>query len=150
MLRRLNPHRYRLGRRNAGQAIVEFALAAPLLCLLMFGIVEFGRYLATRMALRHTVREAARFATTGNVLADSTGTEITRAESIRRVLLERNSLVQLEPDHVELLPADGGGPGEIVQIRVHHDFRFRIPFAATVFPSGVRIDIGTVITNEPF
>ncbi len=54
------------GRTNSpeyGATIVEFALVLPLLLLLLFGIVEFGRFVAVSTAVETASREAARFAT---------------------------------------------------------------------------------------
>jgi Flp pilus assembly protein TadG len=45
-----------------GAALVEFALVAPILFLLVFGIVDFGRALFTLNNLTSAVREGARFA----------------------------------------------------------------------------------------
>ena len=43
-----------------GAAAVEFALVLPLLLLLVFGIVDFGRAYSTRVELRHAAREGVR------------------------------------------------------------------------------------------
>lgn len=53
-------------RRNheRGATLVEFAVVAPLLFLLLFGVIEFGRAIATYTAVTTAAREAARFATT--------------------------------------------------------------------------------------
>ncbi len=45
-----------------GAALVEFAIAAPLLILLLLGIVEFGWMFGQFNAVRHGTREGARFA----------------------------------------------------------------------------------------
>ena len=57
-------------RNTSGQSLVEFAIVLPLLLLVFFGIFEFGRFYFTKLTLQHAVREATRFAITGNVLAD--------------------------------------------------------------------------------
>lgn len=46
-----------------GASIVEFALVAPLLFLLLFGVIEFGRGIATYTAASTAAREGARYAT---------------------------------------------------------------------------------------
>ena len=53
-----------LGRSDgeAGVAVVEFALVAPLLLLLIFGIVDLGRAYATLNQLAASAREGARVA----------------------------------------------------------------------------------------
>ena len=51
--------RYR-GQRS--QSMVEFALVAPLLLLLLFGIVDFGRVIYTYVTLSQAVNEGARVA----------------------------------------------------------------------------------------
>lgn len=48
-----------------GQAIVEMALVLPLLIMLLFGIVEFGRVLNTYIVVTNLSREGARFAAVG-------------------------------------------------------------------------------------
>jgi Flp pilus assembly protein TadG len=52
--------RRRAGRRDGGAAAVEFALVAPLLFVVLFGIIDYGIYFADSIALRQGVREAAR------------------------------------------------------------------------------------------
>jgi Flp pilus assembly protein TadG len=48
--------------REAGVAVVEFALVAPLLLILVFGIIDLGRAYSTLNQLAASAREGARFA----------------------------------------------------------------------------------------
>jgi Flp pilus assembly protein TadG len=68
-------------RREAGQAIVEFALILPLLALLVFGIMQFGvafhNYLAITDAARVGARAAAVKRTSGACAAARTAIENT-------------------------------------------------------------------------
>ena len=54
------------GRSTAGTTAVEFAIAAPILFVLMFGIIEFGRAWWTQNSLHYAVERAARYATVCN------------------------------------------------------------------------------------
>ncbi|MDP8245602.1 MAG: TadE/TadG family type IV pilus assembly protein [Candidatus Hinthialibacter antarcticus] len=45
-----------------GSATVEFALVLPILMLMLFGIIEFGRVLSVQHLLNTAVREGARMA----------------------------------------------------------------------------------------
>ena len=47
-------------RREAGQELVEFALILPLLLLLFFGIIEFGRAILAYNTIANAAREGAR------------------------------------------------------------------------------------------
>jgi len=47
-----------------GNAMVEFAIVLPLLLILVFGIIDFGRALYTANNLTAAVREGARLAST--------------------------------------------------------------------------------------
>lgn len=49
-------------RNEHGAALVEFAILAPLLILLLFGIIEFGYTMGQLNDVRHGTREAARLA----------------------------------------------------------------------------------------
>lgn len=48
-----------------GQALVEFALVLPVLLLLVFGIIEFGRIYASNIMINNAAREGARAASLG-------------------------------------------------------------------------------------
>ena len=50
----------RIRRDDAGAAAVEFALVLPILLLLIFGIVDFGRLYFTQITLTDAAREGAR------------------------------------------------------------------------------------------
>ncbi|MGK2850726.1 MAG: TadE/TadG family type IV pilus assembly protein [Candidatus Limnocylindrales bacterium] len=45
-----------------GQALVEFALVAPIFFLLLFGIIEAGRFILYYQTLNNATREGARYA----------------------------------------------------------------------------------------
>lgn len=47
-------------RRDEGAALVEFALVAPVLFLILFGIIEFGWAFSQVLDIRHGAREGAR------------------------------------------------------------------------------------------
>lgn len=55
-------HRRVRNRRDEGASLVEFAVALPLLLILVLGIIEFGFLLAQMNEMRHGAREGARYA----------------------------------------------------------------------------------------
>ena len=56
----------RRARGDEGAALVEFALIMPILCLLLFGLVEFGINVNDYEAIRQGTRDAARQAVVGD------------------------------------------------------------------------------------
>jgi Flp pilus assembly protein TadG len=54
------------GRCNAGSTAVEFAIVAPILFVLMFAIMEFGRAWWTNNSLQYAVEQASRYAVIAN------------------------------------------------------------------------------------
>lgn len=70
---RMRISRQTLWRDRSGATIVEFALTAPLLLTMMFGIIESGRMMWTYQALQHGAQIAARCAAVDTTLCgDST------------------------------------------------------------------------------
>ncbi len=63
-------------RRQRGLAMVEFAISAPVILLLMFGTFEFGRLMTQYSALNDGVRNAARYMS-GKALSGSGGGMLT-------------------------------------------------------------------------
>lgn len=49
-------------RRSRGQALVEFALVVPIFFLILFAIIDFGRYVYYVQILNNAAREGARYA----------------------------------------------------------------------------------------
>lgn len=49
-----------------GQALAEFALVIPIFLILVFGIIDLGRYVYTASALSNGAREGARSGSVGN------------------------------------------------------------------------------------
>ena len=80
-----------------GQSIIEFALVLPLLLLVIFGIMEFGRALMTTNVLSAAAREGARVAAVGGT--DSLAT--VRAEEVLqagRIDLDASTVTITGPD----------------------------------------------------
>lgn len=59
-------------RDDRGAAAVEFALVLPLLLLIVFGIVDFGRAYNARITLSHAAREAVRVWALGGTADETT------------------------------------------------------------------------------
>lgn len=148
--RRRNAHA--LVRSTSGQSLVEFVLVVPLLFLLLFGIMEFGRYFYTRLTLREAVAEAARYAVTGNQLTDPvTGQGLGRVRSIEHLIEQRTSSLGVAPSDISITPADGGGPEQVVTIDVHYHYDIAFPSIASIVPSRLLdFTVSTSMRNEPF
>lgn len=147
MCRRLR----QLRRADSGQSLVEFALVLPLLLVVFFGIFEFGRFYYTRLTLQHAVREAARFAVTGNTKTDEEGEQMTRGSSIAKVILDNTRDLGVELESVTIDPADGGGPEDIVRVGVNFEYKLTLPLVKNIVPDNrVRFSYSTAMRNEPF
>jgi Flp pilus assembly protein TadG len=70
--------------------VVEFAVVAPLLFLLIFGMIEFGRMVMVQQILTNASREGAR----RGILEQSTATEVEFADEFNAVVegVQRESL----------------------------------------------------------
>src|SRR6266567_3473641 len=63
--------------RDRGSVAVEFALLLPVLLLLIFGVIDFGRAINAQITLTQAAREGARLA----ALGQSSATVTARAQS---------------------------------------------------------------------
>jgi hypothetical protein len=52
-------------KRRKGQTLAEFAITLPIVLIMMFGIIEFGRIFQAWVTLQNAARAAARYASTG-------------------------------------------------------------------------------------
>ena len=65
-------HMRHIKRSEKGQAMVEFALVAPILFLILFGIIQFGIAFMNSVALTDAVRAGARKAAVSRTAANPT------------------------------------------------------------------------------
>jgi Flp pilus assembly protein TadG len=108
-------------RGGRGQAVVELALALPLLALLLFGIVDFGLGLSARIQVTNAVREGAR-------LASVKWQEDNIEQQVRQkvaALTENVVNATLGTATVEF--PDGKAPGASVRVHLDCTYNFFLP-----------------------
>lgn len=98
---------------QCGAAAVEFALILPILVLLVFGVIEFGRAYHARSTLAHAARQGVR------VAALDTGDPVTSAEQAAANLDLTQLTVTVSPS-----PCVVGDP---VVVTVIYDHDYAIP-----------------------
>ncbi len=81
--------------RQCGAALVEFALVAGLLCLLLFGIIEMGLIFQDQALLGQSARQAARSAAVGSTVETAQMTAVSAGAGVAittgNVLLEKSA-----------------------------------------------------------
>lgn len=102
--------------RDRGAAAVEFALLLPVLLLIVFGIIDFGRALNAQITLTQAAREGARLAALGepNVVSRTQAA----ATGLSPVAVA-----------VTACPA-GAGPGVDASVTTSYQFSFVTPIGA--------------------
>ena len=166
-LKQMTFRRWSYSRR--GQSLVEFAMVAPLFFMLIFGITDFGRLFFTKLTLQHALREAGRYAVTGQKLTGNipgTTNPYTRVESIKAIaqkyavgLLSSTSsiVIQAKDANGNVDAAHPAGlPGETVIVSLSTSLRLITPLIGQFFPkdmsgNGVyNFTVSTAFKNEPF
>lgn len=109
-------------RSKKGQSMVETALMIPIIMLVLFGIVDFGRMLHALLTLDHAGREAARLA---SIHADDSAI-INKVKSSAAILELSDGDITITP------PAASRTTGNDVVITLKYDFNFITPLADTI------------------
>jgi hypothetical protein len=106
----------RRGRRQPGErgaALVEFALILPILILLIFGIIEFGRGYHTKTTLAHAARE---------------GVRVAALDSGNPVQVARDAAPNLTPGAITVtVTPDPCVPGDPVTVTLDYNHQYDIP-----------------------
>lgn len=143
-------------RRTAGQALVEFALVAPILFLLLFSIVEFGRFIYYTNVLSDATREGTRYAIVHGSQAacksgplpggppppvnacDPTGQKV--VDTVKRfaigvipdgsfeVFVCWGNPDPLNPGSAEFCQQTNNGRGQPVRVSLDYEFKTLVPF----------------------
>ena len=104
---------------DQGAAVVEFALVAPLLVLLIFGIFEFGFLFGQYLDVRHGAREAGRLASV-NYNPDDETNATAQADDLIADACERMDLADDVSIRLSMVDTgtDGRDAGEFAVVRV--------------------------------
>ncbi len=106
--------------KKRGQSMVEFALALPILLLLIFGIIEFGRLMQAWLALENGARFAMRYAVTGNYdpqYCQEAATALSGVMTAKSILGDDYSATEM----INFMTADDDGAGNY-DCRVSADY----------------------------
>lgn len=146
--------------RERGQALVEFAIVAPVLLLLIFGIVDLSRLYHAWVTVEGAAREGARYGVTGRT--DCAVSQTDRVACIRYAASQRakkltNSGSDLTvsvrswdyPDYADPpTEASAGQQCDAIEVEVRYAFT-PLPFLRDIFGS-VHLTGRERLVNEPF
>ena len=107
--------------RDSGATAVEFALLLPMLLLIIFGVIDFGRALNAQVTLTQAAREGARL----DALGQSNAAVVSRTETAASGLSLNSSNVT---ETQVCLP--NAGPTADAQVTVTYSFSFVTPVGA--------------------
>jgi Flp pilus assembly protein TadG len=109
-----------------GTTAVEFALVAPLLFAILFGIITFGAHYAARIALTYAAAEGGRAAVAG--LDDDDRIALAKAAAAGSLAVMA-PLVDPDEAHVNAVVASDNGEETITVTIAYDDTRFAVmPF----------------------
>jgi Flp pilus assembly protein TadG len=123
------------GPRDRGAAAVEFALLLPVLLLLIFGIIDFGRALNAQITLTQAAREGARLEALGEL------------NVVTRTQTAATGLSPVTVTIVDTCPA-GAGAGVDAVVQTSYNFSFITPVGAVASLFGGTISSSLTLTAQ--
>jgi Flp pilus assembly protein TadG len=108
------------GTRDRGAVAVEFALLLPVLLLIVFGIIDFGRALNAQITLTQAAREGARLAALGD----------TTAQVQSRATAAATGLSSVTVTVVQACAPGAGAQGLDAKVQTSYSFSFATPLGA--------------------
>ena len=137
---------------RSGNSSVEFALVLPLFLLLTFGVLDFGRLFWTQETLSYALREAGRYAVTGQHMAGTNGTAQSRVQSIINVAKQYSAGIDVSKITVTSggVANYAGGPQQTVVTSLTTGLKLLTP-VGVYFPNNTyTFTTSTAFRNEPF
>ncbi len=148
--------------RDEGQTLVEVAISMFLLVLFTMAAIDCGYLFCTKLTLQNAVRQAGRYAITGQCITGSNGScSETRYNSVITTLLTTSDGFLNASNAGDITisctnegggcPNNTGGPGDLVTISVAYPYGFISPLMGAFFTShAYTIKVSATFTNEPF
>jgi Flp pilus assembly protein TadG len=148
-------------RKERGQALVEFALLAPLLVILIFGFVDITRLYNAWITVQGAAREGARYGVTGR--SDCPAAADDRLVCIKYSAAERTKNLTNSSTNVAVTvrswaypayadPPAEGNPGkqcDALEVKVEYDFKPSTPLANSLL-GAVHMTGKERLVNEPY
>jgi Flp pilus assembly protein TadG len=129
-------------RRRRGDAVIEFALLAPTLLLLLFGILEVGRVLDTWLIVQNAVREGAREAAEARLSQDPTTVAQQATLAYLNAALAGRGDVSIPPLPTPYVDAN------VVQVSAEVDVQIYTPLFQSMLPSPVPVRATTSMRRQ--
>jgi Flp pilus assembly protein TadG len=134
------PWMHRVPQARQGTAVVEFAVVAPILFAIVFGLIEFGRAMMVQQALVSGAREACRV----GVLAGTTRQDIVdRATASLNAAGISSFTITMNPD-----PPSSASEGTPVTITVAVPFNNVSWLPAPIYLGGKNLTASSVMRRE--
>ncbi|MFX4260594.1 TadE/TadG family type IV pilus assembly protein [Pelotomaculum propionicicum] len=128
----------KLIKNKRGQALVELALALPLIFMLVMGTIEFGRLFHSYLLITNASREGARIAITG---AD----DLTIIARVNDVTSSLNNTKE-----IDIIPEDPSVrfSGSSVKVTVDYKHNIITPVLNSILPNPVKLTSSTSMRME--
>jgi len=120
--------------RSRGDALVEFVLLAPVLLLVLFGILEVGRVVDAWLVVTNAAREGAR----AGVVAYPDNAVGSTAQTAATAYLTTSGLTT-RGDVTKVSVAPPTVTGDAVQVVVQADVTIYTPLIRTVLPASIPV-----------
>ncbi len=128
----------RLCRDQQGQALLELALALPILLLLIFGIIQFGIIFLDNQVINQAAREGVRVGAVGGSDAEILATVERITDNLDSARLQ-----------VLIDPADGERRrGDSLKVEVHYSVPIMLPVIGELIPNPYPLTAITVMRVE--
>jgi hypothetical protein len=149
-----------------GSTLVEFALAAPILFMVTFLIVDLGLYFFREHTVQFATREGMRLALVGTNLKDANGNPMGREASIVTTIHRIAGVSGIKPNQmtISIYPLDNnyndpanwrgqrnpGQPGQYMRVRTEYEYSF-LPLVKAIGPiAKATISASGTYRNEMF
>lgn len=150
-----------------GQTIIEFALVAILLLVLLFAIIDLATLFYVNLTMQHAVREGARYAITGrnDLGEDRRSALIAKIKEQSMGLYDKNKHAPRDPSISVIKPSavtfsnysgtpttgDPGKADETIVVSLTYTWPLMTPLMKPLFQGGAyTFTVKSTMKNEPF
>jgi len=122
-----------------GQSLVEMALVIPILIIVLFGILEFGRIFHSYLVITHAAREGARF---GVISKD--------VDQIKQKVRDTSGGINLQLGDIDVNPSanDNLTTGVPLTVTVDYEVELFTPVLADILPNPVPLSASSTMRVE--